>query len=525
MAKLDLILVGILVVMFAASGVYAYIGYSGNEALSAHYMTEQKWSDSSCGVCHAGMYGEVAISSHVEQDLKKWSSIMEYGVDVDSIDVDTMAVTYGQVHPGGGYMADYGVDIDCMICHEQNDGYDFQARAERIATGEFSNANEAAIEESRAKLQKEPLYVASYILDVLAPLPLVTEVHDKVNAAPGKALCGSNCHTGDISTTAVAWTLEDSASYDVHDKLDCQECHETEEHNIGSREYLFSTGSAHMEYEAGVKDCDSSGCHAGISHGGMVDAHLSFISCESCHIPALPGSDITGTPVVRQFSWASGVREDIIYDSEFTPTLGWSQGVYYDQLPTAQNREEGSLLKPFNIIRGIWWDAGVDQAVLADPDNSPSIGNPIASGEVLSADADGDGIVSEEEIRSYDGNMDGVPDYPNAVLRHVEMYYQVSHNIASSSVGLADPLVCADCHGVSASETLQNVHFGNDVRDCDDCHSVVPVIDWKSLGYDRDPAETTPPTDFSTKTIDVTIPGAKPKEIVREPAFYGILKR
>ncbi|WP_342304215.1 methanogenesis multiheme c-type cytochrome [Methanolobus sp. ZRKC5] len=519
MAKLNVILIGILVVMFAASGVYAFIGYSGNGAMSAHYMTEQKWSDSSCSGCHVGMYEEVSESYHVGQDLKKWSSIMEYGVAVDGIDEDAMSVTYGQVHPGGGYMADYGVDIDCMICHEQVGGYDFEARAERIAAGDFENANEAAIEESRAELQKEPLYMAGYVLDVLAPVPLVTEIHDEVNGAPGKALCGSNCHTGDIATTAVAWTLEDSAYYDVHDNVDCQECHETEEHKIGSREYLFASGPTHMETEAGVKDCDSSGCHEDISHGGMVDAHLDFLSCESCHIPSLPGSDVTGTPVIKEFSWANGVREDVTYDSEFTPTLAWSEGVYYDLLPIAQEREEDSVLKPFNIINGIWWDEGTDVDVFADPDNSSLIGTPIVPADVLSADADNDGDVTEDELRSYDGDMDGSPDYPNAVLRHVDMYYQVSHNIVSSSVGLAEPLECADCHGASASDTLQNVHFGDSIKDCSECHDLVPVINWKSLGYDSDPAETNPPTDFSANTISVTIPGAKPTEVEREPAF------
>ncbi|WP_321430398.1 methanogenesis multiheme c-type cytochrome [uncultured Methanolobus sp.] len=495
MAKLNVILIGILVVMFAAAGVYAYVGSTGNGAMSTHYMTGQTWSDSSCSVCHAGVYEEVSVSSHVEQDMKKWTSIMEYGVDVDSIDEDTMAATYGQVHPGGGYMADYGVDVDCMICHNQV-GYDFEARAESIASGDFENANEAAIEESREEIQSDALYMASYMLDVLAPLPLVTEVHDEVNGAPGKALCGDNCHSGDITTTAVTWTLEDSASYDVHDSVDCQECHVTEEHNISSREYLFTSGSVHMESELGVMACDSSGCHEGISHGALVDGHLETVSCESCHIPALPGSDITGTPVLKSFSWQNGVREDVTYDSEFAPTISWSSGVYYDALPTVQEQAKGSLLKPFNVITGIWWDEGIDSEVLADPDNSSSIGDPINPADVLSSDADGDGVVTEDEIRAYDGDADGNPDYPNAVLRHVEMYYQVSHNIASSTVGLEGPLVCADCHGSTAT-----------------------AINWTALGYEKDPAMSDPETDFSTKTIEVSVKGAKPEEVEREPAF------
>jgi len=39
------------------------------------------------------------------------------------------------------------------------------------------------------------------------------------------------------------------------------------------------------------------------------------------------------------------------------------------------------------------------------------------------------------------------------------------------------------------------------------------------LGYDKDPAETTPPTNFSEKEIPVTIPGQKPVEVEREPAL------
>lgn len=493
MAK-NIVLVGILLVMFAAAGVYAYLGYSGSEALSTHYMTEQKWSDSSCGGCHPGTYDEVSESSHVQQNLKEWSSIMDYGVDTASIDENTMAVTYGQVQPGGGYMTDYGVDIDCMICHDQAE-YDFEARAESIASGNFENANEAAVQASQKELEKEPLYVAAYMLDVLTPFPLVTEIHDEVNGEPDKALCGGNCHAADAETGAVTWTLADSASYDVHESLNCQDCHATEDHEIGGRANLSESQSIH-EAQSGVLDCQSSGCHEGISHGALVDGHLETVSCETCHIPALPGEDTTGTAVVQSFSWKNGVREDVTYDSDFAPTISWSSGVYYDTLPTAQQQTNSSLLKPFNVITGTWWDEGIDAEVLADPDNSSSIGNPISPADVLNADTNGDGNVTADEIRSYDGNGDGTPDYPNAVLRTVEMYYQVSHNIVSTSVGLDDPLVCADCHGATAT-----------------------AINWTALGYEKDPAETDPPTDFSTKTIEVTTENAKPTEVEREPAL------
>ena len=68
---------------------------------------------------------------------------------------------------------------------------------------------------------------------------------------------------------------------------------------------------------------------------------------------------------------------------------------------------------------------------------------------------------------------------------------KVIANIAGSEVGLADPLGCADCHGESAT-----------------------AIDWTALGYEGDPAATASPMEVS-----VTIPGQKPAEVEREPAF------
>lgn len=494
MDKLNTILIGILVFMFAAAGVYAFAGYSGNDALAVHYMTEQEWSDASCGGCHPGMDEEVAESYHVEQDLNKWTSLMEYGVDVDSIEGEERALTYGQVHPGGGYMEEYGVDLDCMSCHEQNDLYDYEARSEAIASGNFDIATEAALEEARTEMQQEPLYVISYMLDVLTPLPLVTEIHDEVNAGPRAEQCASTCHIDAASQTGVAWADEDYAQYDVHADVNCYECHETEDHQIGSPEVIDAPESVLEDMEGEVKSCDSAGCHEGISHGALVDGHLSAVECETCHIPALPGTGIEGGPVVSSFSWANGSREEMTYDSDFNPTISWYDGIPYNSLPVKTNMSEDSMLKPFNIITGVWWDEGLDAEVATNPNTSSAIGNPIAPSIVLEADQNSDSEVTVDEIRSFDGNSDGNPDYPNAVLRHVEMYFPVSHNIAGSNTGLAEPLVCADCHGSTAT-----------------------AIDWEGLGYGEDPAGAD--SDFTGSEIEVSIPDQAPTEVEREPAF------
>jgi methanogenesis multiheme c-type cytochrome len=289
---------------------------------------------------------------------------------------------------------------------------------------------------------------------------------------------------------------ENYSEYDVHANVNCVECHETDEHEIGRRIPLDSTHEDYVE----VKSCDSEGCHAGISHGGIVDAHLETIECETCHIPMLPGGNITGKAPISSCSWENGVLEETYHESNFTPTLAWSKGIYNEKLPVmASKDEEGVKLKAFNPINGVWWDEGLDQDVLTNPDNSSSLGNPISPSIVKAADSNGDGKVTSSEIRSYDGNLDKQPDYPNAILRHVDLLYQVSHNIVSKDIGMSDPLKCDNCHGVSASGSLH--------------------VNWTLLGYDKDPAETTPPTNFSAKEIPVTIPGQKPVEVEREPAF------
>lgn len=510
------ILIVIAILMLFISGVYAYVGYSGNEVLSSHYMTDQKWSDGVCLGCHLNTQAEVNNSFHVQQDLPQWSSLMGQGVLLSNMDKETWLKVYGPLHPGGGNLSEYGADVDCMICHEQNGYYDYQARVESISSGNITGAKEAAIEVASEKAQKAPLSVASYMLNVLTPLPIVTDIHDEVNGAPTKTQCANTCHQNDVSTTAVMWMATNSSAYEVHANVNCVECHETEKHQIGQRIPLDST---HTDYVA-VKSCDSEGCHAGISHGAIIDSHLATITCETCHIPLLPGGNITGKTPISGFSWENGVLEEKYHESNFTPTLAWSKGIYNEKLPVmASKNETGVKLDTFNAIDGVWWDAGLDPEVLNNPDNSSSLGNPISPSIVKAADSNGDGKVTSSEMRSYDGNHDAKPDYPNAILRHVNLLYQVSHNIVSKDVGMADPLKCNDCHGVSASEELQSIHFAKEQPNCTQCHNITPAINWKLLGYDRDPAETTPPTNFSAKEITVTIPGQKRVEVEREPAL------
>ncbi len=523
MAKLNIILIAIAVAMFAFAGVYASLGYTGNELIAHHYMTEGKWTDSSCGGCHFNVHEHVEASSHVQRDIGKWSPLMNFDVNVEG--KDTWVEKFGQYHPGGGVMEEYGVDIDCMICHEQYGLYDAEKRAEAIQSGNMENANDAAMVDARSVVQKDPIHIGTYMLDVLTPFPLLVVFHDSVNSAPDRSSCYTNCHSTDATTTAVMWGEEDCAAYDVHADVNCVECHMTKDHQIAGsmpgpdvEAVSADIDDAHGDIGQ-MRSCTDAGCHEGISHGGIIDAHLDTLTCESCHIPELPGGELAGGTPLESFDWSSGVREDSLRMSDFTPVLAWSNGMSSNELQIADGKNDSDVrLAPFNVITGVWWDAGEDADVVESPNTSRSIGDPIPVSYVQDADADLNGKMTYEEMRGYDNNNDGVADYPNAILRHVKLYYRLGHNIAGTEVGMADPLMCDDCHGASSSTTLQNVHF--DVQpDCESCHKTTPHVNWAVLGYDSDPAATSPPTNFSAKTIDVTILGEKPPEVERESAF------
>lgn len=523
MAELKGILIAVALIVFAFAGINIYLGYSGNEALAHHYMTEGKWSDSGCGGCHVGVpfadYDEVAESTHVQR-VPEWEPLTNF--QIESEGEETWVQEFGRYHPGGGILDEYGVGIDCMICHEQYGLYDADARALELENSNYANANDAAMEDARVVVQQDAVRLSTYTLDVLTPAPILLIFHDTVNGAPQKSSCINNCHIKDAQVMPVMWGAENYEEFDVHAEVNCVECHEAHEHQIaGASVSTLETeheeeSSVHEEVLS-VKSCTDESCHAGITHGATADFHLEFLDCSACHIPLLPGGDIPAGMPLESFNWSNGERVDTYHMTDFSPKLSWADGVS-EGLNVAGERTESSVLAPFNVINGAWWDAGLDEEILASPDTSALEGNPIPNVDVLAADSNADGEVTAEEMSSYDGNGDGVADYPNAILREVDLYYRLGHGISGSEVGMADPLECDDCHGASASPELQGVHFV-ERPDCESCHDITPVIDWAMLGYDRDPAETDPPTNFSAPIIEATTPGEKPPEVEREPAF------
>ena len=499
MNRLNLLVSGVAVLLLVAAGAYSSLGYAGNDQIASHYMTKGEWSDTVCGGCHFDVYENVNHSYHVQVDMNRWSPLTNF--DLETSGEEEWVKEFGKYHPGGGPLAEYGIGVDCMMCHEQYGLYDFEARAEKIEKGEYDDANRAAMVNSSLAARTNPVQFFVYNANLLTPYPLLIVFHDDVNGAPSHTSCAEKCHIQDVEKRAVTWGSEETyAEFDAHAKegVECAECHHTEgfiitsDHQIGRGNASDTPDLPENHFDDTMRSCDDAACHAGISHGAFADSHMEFLACEACHIPMLPGGELPGGKPLKTFNWQNGEREDTYWEEDFQPALAWYNGNFGDVLPAVDTRNDTDVkVTPFNNITGTWWDAGTDSEVLANPNTSISTGDPIPVKYVKAADADGNGEVTVGEMQAYDADEDGQADYPNAVLRTVDLYYQVSHNIVSSDVGIASPLTCKDCHGSQA------------------------VIDWESLGYVEDPGGES----SAVKSIDISYTRPRPVEVEREPAF------
>ena len=89
---------------------------------------------------------------------------------------------------------------------------------------------------------------------------------------------------------------------------------------------------------------------------------------------------------------------------------------------------------------------------------------------MVAADSDGDGVVTEAEMRVYDDDGDGNPDYPNAVLRDSELYFSISHNVVK-----ADALNCTDCHAEESVMDLEGL--GYDTAEIESIKTALAIVD------------------------------------------------
>lgn len=290
-------------------------------------------------------------------------------------------------------------------------------------------------------------------------------------SAPKRTMClrchsasggGPNWKRGDIE-----YVLNDPPRvHDVHmsadgGRLECVSCHAAGGHRVLGR----GVDLAANDTPGKTLSCDQASCHGLKPHGvPALDRHADAVYCTTCHIPSFARSQ--PTDMVRD--WSQPVRDPetgkykayITLASDVVPVYGWFNGTTRVQLlgesirtnaagqvvmadPQGSRKDPKARIYPFKLHRG--------KLPLLDGKKWLS---PIAVDEFFAT-----------------GNLD------EAVQRSAKTTYGLDH---VTYTWVEAVRYMGIFHGVPPKEKA---------LDCLDCHSPKGRLDWKALGYDRDPLD------------------------------------
>lgn len=365
-------------------------------------------------------------------------------------------------------------NIDCLICHDSTGTY------KKFPASGGHPVYPGETKESPPGKAWEPVDLARVARSV---------------KRPPKAACG-NCHFycgggdnvkhGDLDSTLGNPTPDQ----DVHmgaKGMTCESCHRAPSHDIRGEALSVSPGS-------GVRPLACADCHKGknIHKGQALNNHLGRVACQSCHIPAIART----TPTVVSWDWSTAGKDlkseepnkDAAKDANKDAKKEATVGKVYDKAKGEQ------VLAKDVIPTYLWYNGTVERVFLGDK---------IDPGQVVKLSAPrGDRSDPNSRIfpfkvmkgkQPYDvenrtvavANLSGPADSDSAYW----VKYDWNKAIAAGMKAAGQPysgkygwvetsMVWSLNHTISPKEKALRCH---------DCHGDKGRIDWKSLGYPKDP--------------------------------------
>jgi len=440
-----------------------------------------------CYACHTEEYREVSRSYHAHQGriavdgsiahepekavdrgmFTRWYPLTQVDRSMEPENQWRLqeALRCGQCHPGGGPMKRYGLDVDCLICHQRG-GYPF-GQPERTAWG-----GRPAGDKTRVALIFEACLASqgqAGRLDLSDVAANTMQGREVVVGRPAPENC-TFCHqrTGHKRGTRYGKVLGSPA--DVHYDLGfrCQLCHPVKDHEMGKGRILDAVGTPEQRGTMHVCfDCHGTKPHAGL-HAQTLNDHMATIACETCHVTETrqafrrvdwtPGLDLeeklaeakggsgarnAGTkgpsPGAGLTDSAAGSPYLEVKKEGFTPVYAWHNPYRLSrEVPQPNGRlgSQASKITPFNRVGSRFFDDGTQPRVLDDPDG-PAKGRPIPLAAVARAGGAGATDTSLMEMRAWKGGR-----FDQALIRQPAMTFQIFHGISPASQALQ----CNDCH-------------------------------------------------------------------------------
>ncbi len=240
--------------------------------------------------------------------------------------------------------------------------------------------------------------------------------------------------------------------HDIHIAMGmrCQDCHERlsdahSDHQF-AKGYAIDTSESTMKGTLSCTKCHEEKPHARLDAGEILDSrHVNKIACVTCHTGPRPGKALKS----RSWNKFTKAGKPITKKREpgWIPVHKWYTGKKLGHLPILGSTELMSKIYPFNVVKVTWFikrdGAALDDTILVN--------------EVKAADANKDRETTVEEMRKYEKGK-----YKDATLVSRDMNFSITHSIVPSEQAFG----CFDCHGKNAY-----------------------VLNWKKLGYDKDPLE------------------------------------
>lgn len=252
---------------------------------------------------------------------------------------------------------------------------------------------------------------------------------------------------------------------DVHmgaSHFQCVDCHRTVRHEMTGRALSVSADTANR------LECTS--CHSAAPHmHERLNAHISAVACQTCHIPRMA----VGAPTKMEWDWSTAGQDLDIKD------------------PHVYMKKKGSFVYRQNVPPEYYWYNGRSGRYLQgdkiDPESVTSLNSPEGGIDDLSAriwpfkvhhgkqlydkvyqhllipKVIGEGGYWTEfdwDLAARLGSQaSGLPYSGEYGFARTEMYWPITHMVASADQSLQ----CTDCHGGGR-------------------------MNWSALGYDGDPA-------------------------------------
>jgi octaheme c-type cytochrome (tetrathionate reductase family) len=399
-----------------------------------------------CLACHPDSAKEVMASPHwswLSGDAVRGGKTVRIGkknlMNNFCISVSGNWASCTKCHAGYGWTDekfdfDRGENVDCLVCHDGSGAYS----------------------KGKGGLPGPKVNLAAAAGSVRAPY---------------RENCGS-CHfNGGGGMGVKHGDLDDSllnanAELDVHmGKLgfQCIDCHQTHGHQVPGK--LNATYSEATR----AKRLDCAGCHAQTPHSdAMLNKHVDRLACQTCHVPAYARK----YPTKMAWDWSKAgdasrkdssheylkIKGEFRYEGDVRPEYAWYNGKMDRYLmgdpvtseDQAMNRPLGSREDPAARI----WPFKVHRAKqIFDPINKVLI-PPVTSGEGGYWSKFDWGLAAAKGMETA-----GLPYSGQYDFTRTHMYWPINHMVAPAK----EAVQCRDCHGAGSR------------------------LDWKALGYPRDP--------------------------------------